>query len=227
MYVPDTLVVGLPEYPHEADYLAHPLNPSEMAVRNVFLDSAAFVIQAVAKNGTGRVVGVVGGDEVGFAAWRAANVSLASIVDPSDYGTFTAPEWNNVVGGGGGTTYDKWQVHLSAWKKVQYERIDNAARQAIAQGYEFPAASGNMVSLSANAQSTWHGMYNMRAMLTYPVTVGNLDDSGSIELADPAAVEAFYGTMATVVRAILDNGVVAKAAIRATENEWDALHVTV
>jgi len=79
---------------------------------------------------------------------------------------------------------------LSALNTQRFLEIDARSQELIAQGHTYPQGSGQVFSLSPNAQRTWIGMVVGRDALVYPVEVNFLDDSGTIFLQGNAGLTA-------------------------------------
>lgn len=92
----------------------------------------------------------------------------------------------------------------------KYENIDKKTQEIIAQGFTY---NSKTFSLSANAQTTYLGMYNARSVLTYPITVNTIDDTDTQDLADETEVTDFYNAGVAAVRAALDGGTALKAQV--------------
>jgi len=99
-------------------------------------------------------------------------------------------------------------------KTTAVAAIDNRTSDLIAGGFTY---AGLQFSLSANAQMKMVGTHAVRddANLTYPVKWNTLDDADTHELADSAALHAFYLTGLGAMRAHIDGGTVLKDAVRA------------
>lgn len=103
---------------------------------------------------------------------------------------------------------------------AKYASIDQRTQEIIAAGFDFTQSSvTTRHSLSQNAQTTYLGMYTARDLLSYPVEVNTLDDSGVVSLADEAAVAAFYAAGIAHVRSVLDAGTALKAQVTAATTE--------
>lgn len=112
--------------------------------------------------------------------------------------------------------YDAWRdvVDLPTLKEEKFAAIDKRTGELIEAGFLF---GGKRHSLSQKAQTTYTGLYAVRAepLLSYPVKVNTLDDSGSTLLGSAADVQAFYLTAVGTYRAYLDAGTALKDAVRA------------
>ena len=118
------------------------------------------------------------------------------------------------------STAEKDACHLDKNKAARITEVDRRTEELIFEGFEYPAASGNIFSLSLEAQNSWEGLLSRRDDgITYPVTVNLLDDSGNLDLADSAAVKAFYDAGWDAVRSIKDGGTTLKTSIRAATTQ--------
>lgn len=112
--------------------------------------------------------------------------------------------------------YNAWlevdQIPLA--KQAKFDAIDARTVELINQGFAY---GPKRFSLSAQAQTTYTGLYAIRdePILTFPVTINTLDDSGYQQLADGAAIRVFYLTAVGTYRAHLDSGTALKDQVRA------------
>lgn len=149
-----------------------------------------------------------------------------SAADPGDGRlVMTAAEYDAYLAANR-AAYDTWKAveDLSLEKERRFELIDARTRLLIDAGFVF---EGKTFSLSQQAQTTYTGLYAVRAepVLVYPVQVNTRDDEATHELADADAVRAFYLTAVGTYRGRLDAGTVLKDQIRAatTRAELDAV----
>jgi len=163
---------------------------------------------------------IVMGDEAAFTAWNASN-NLVTIVDEADLGDYSDWEQASHARGEGADPKERWQSRLQGRRGYKRSKIDQRTKALIDAGFEYPPASGQIFSLSLPAQLTWLGMYQTRAALTYPVSVSTKNDQTIIELADEAAVEAFYAAGVATVRSSLDSGTALKVQLNAAGTEVD------
>lgn len=84
-----------------------------------------------------------------------------------------------------------------------------------AEGFEHPAASGRLFSLSLPAQIKWLGLLVSKDSMTYPYDVPVKDDSEVYSIADAAEVAAMWGAIMTKVSTVLGAATAQKAAIDA------------
>jgi hypothetical protein len=135
---------------------------------------------------------------------------------PDDANNWTQ-EWRPLVSATGfrftsPTTY--YEDFLESLKVQIYAEIDKRTHKLIAAGFEYPVTSGQMFSLSVEAQHTWTNMYIAKDILNYPITVTTLDEQHDAELVDAAAVTTFYTAMVTTARGHLDSGRELKNTLR-------------
>lgn len=104
---------------------------------------------------------------------------------------------------------------FAAQVRAKFREIDGKTERLIDAGFEYPPASGQFFSLSTHAQITLLGADTNREVLTYPVTFNTKDDDGELEIADKAAMNAFFLSAMVAVRSHLDTGTVLKAQVRA------------
>jgi hypothetical protein len=171
--------------------------------------------------------GVVLENDANFTTWEDANPGLATVIADVNTlftegwkDTWTPRVWDNILVGRGwsgaseGNPWERYEWMLSRLKVDFYNAADARTRDLIAQGFEYPAASGQMFSLSPEAQIKWTAMYVARALLTYPVLVVTADEQTTVSLADAAAIEALYTQMVEAVRGHIDGGRALKNTLR-------------
>ena len=115
------------------------------------------------------------------------------------------------------TTAEKDAQLLTVVQQRKYAQIDVRTRELIAQGFEFPAASGQIFSLSSEAQRNIHWMETSRDLLefTYPVSWNTLDDAGVLSISDSATAHNFFLAALSAYRGHLDSGTDLKDSVRA------------
>lgn len=118
--------------------------------------------------------------------------------------------------------YDTWleQSKLPQFKEDKLKAIDARTVELINLGFIY---AGKQFSLSERAQNTWTGLYTIRnePVLTYPVKINLLDDSGTHQLANATEVQAFYLTAVGTYRARLDSGTALKDQVRVAATTAD------
>lgn len=96
------------------------------------------------------------------------------------------------------------------------ETLDLCVSQKLAsEGFEHPAASGRIFSLSIPAQIKWLGLLVSKDSMTYPYDVPVLDDSEVYSIADAAEVSTMWGAIMTKVSTVLGASTAEKALIDA------------
>jgi hypothetical protein len=78
---------------------------------------------------------------------------------------------------GNGTT-------LAQYKTIINAQVDAETERRISLGFEYPASSGNLFSMSTNAQINWLGLEAKASLLTYPYTIRTKDDLDSYDIVD-------------------------------------------
>jgi len=106
---------------------------------------------------------------------------------------------------------------LTDAKAEKIKTIDANTGALIGKGFEFPAASGIMYSLSDAAQRTLIAADQQRSdpTFTYPVIWNSKDDLSEISLADATELHNFVLTAVGTTRAWLDSGTGLKSQVRA------------
>lgn len=106
---------------------------------------------------------------------------------------------------------------LGALRTTRYVAIDARTAALISAGFEYPAASGTIFSLSLESQHNVHGAYTSRNLpaFAYPVKWLSKDDATTTSLADAAAVEAFFLAALATIRGYKDAGSDLKEQVRA------------
>ncbi len=125
------------------------------------------------------------------------------------------------------TALDNETASLDARKQARYIEIDTQSGALISDGFEYPASSGNMFSLSDRAQAKIVALYSRSKndpSLTYPVEVSKIDE-GKHQLADAAAVEGWFFAAFDRVRSVLEAGTDLKDQVKAaaTRSAVDAV----
>ncbi len=100
-------------------------------------------------------------------------------------------------------------------KKVAYSQIDARTRQLIAAGFEFPAASGNIYSLSNESQMNLTNLMLTKDDLSiYDIKINTRDDKTAIVITDKIELKDFYDAAQAAKRGHLDSGTALKDQIR-------------
>lgn len=103
-----------------------------------------------------------------------------------------------------------------ALRPKRYAEIDARTAELIAQGFEWPASSGGLMSLSISAQMKLEAMRNAADALAYPVVLSRKSaKSSEYNVADATELRAIADAGALHVAAVVDAGAKLKAAIRA------------
>lgn len=109
---------------------------------------------------------------------------------------------------------------LAKAKHDKMEAIDARTNALIFDGFEFPADSGNIFSLSIKAQSYWNGLGNLisTGLLSdaqdFPMTVNLKDDSGVHILQNIQAATQMFAAAAATVKGHLASGTALKNQVR-------------
>lgn len=145
-----------------------------------------------------------------------------------DEATATEPFWHRRTSGDGTDISHYSEVQdLGPKRATLMLEIDARTRELIAQGFEYPTASGNMFSLSTESQLKMVGAYSFRddASMVYPQRWNTRENTAAVTLADAAALRDFYLVGIGTVRAHLDSGTTLKDAARAAQTlaELDAV----
>lgn len=101
---------------------------------------------------------------------------------------------------------------LDRAKQAKNEQINQRTGALMEAG--FPC-SGKQFPLSMTAQIKLAAMYQIRTALAYPLKLNTVDDTDTTELADVAALDAFYAAAMAALRGCLDSGTALKDLVRA------------
>ncbi len=113
------------------------------------------------------------------------------------------------------TAAEKDSNHLPAIQKEKMDAIDARTEALIDEGFEYPASSGNILSLSLEAQSNIKGAEHRKSTETYPMDWNTKDNMTKVALADAAGVTALFDAALIVKRGHLDSGTALKDQVRA------------
>ncbi len=116
---------------------------------------------------------------------------------------------------------------LKVAKNTKYVKIDERTDELFRSGFEYPAKSGNIFSLSLAGQSKLHGLYALRNNLglVYPIKCNTADDSVEYAIVDAASLEAFYLAAFGTARGYVDSGATLKEQIRTATTVEDVAAV--
>lgn len=106
-------------------------------------------------------------------------------------------------------------VDLADYKALRYHEIDNKTGELVAQGFEYPASSGNIFSLSQNAQINISALNQSRDELSYPIIYNTIDDVNEYNVIDVTDMHNMYLTALATKKASIDSGSALKAQVRA------------
>lgn len=107
---------------------------------------------------------------------------------------------------------------LAEFKLKLMEVVDTEANRRIVElGFEYPPASGQVLSCTVEAQTKWLGAYALRSnpIFTYPFTVRTKDDAIEVSIPDAAGIEECFLTLSGTVMYHLGACRVAKGDISA------------
>ncbi len=105
---------------------------------------------------------------------------------------------------------------LHAFKEKMDKLIDLKINDSIhnGPGFEWPPASGNFFSMSANAQTKWIGAMLLKDFMTtqdaYPLTVPTIDDHTFYDIVDAAELANVYYTVSGTIKELVAAGTTAK-----------------
>lgn len=137
-------------------------------------------------------------------------------------GDATPPAVGSLLGDHAGAVSE-----LDQSKAAKAAAIDGRTRDLIAEGFEYPSASGVYFSLSTKGQASLLGLEAARddPAFTYPVNWNSKNDKAKQALADTTSAHGFFMTALGTVRGHLDGGTALKDDVRAaaTVAEVDAI----
>ncbi len=134
------------------------------------------------------------------------------------------PEYFNIVGDDVvlKTESERNALDLNREKSRRFREIDVRTDDLIAAGFSY---GGMTLSASIYAQARWTAGNVERNLLTYPITVNDLADSGTYDIVDADDFHNLYLTAIATNKYHLDTGTALKNQIRdaATMAELDAV----
>jgi hypothetical protein len=107
-------------------------------------------------------------------------------------------------------------VNLLTYQLNLCAMVDVETQRRIAQGFEYPAASGLLFSLSLESQINILGLIVFGGSLAFPILVRTIDNVGSYSIVDLADSQQFAGTAVAVKDALIQGGRNVKTAVLAT-----------
>lgn len=110
---------------------------------------------------------------------------------------------------------------LPALKLTRHTEINTHTDELLLTGFEYPAESGQMFSLSVAERNAIFALDSMRSevSLSYPIVWNTEDGTAKVSLADAAAVRAFALAAFGVYRAAYDAGTTLRDSIRAAADK--------
>lgn len=111
------------------------------------------------------------------------------------------------------------EITLEDLKSIRFTEIDSRTGELIANGFEYPPASGKLFSLSTSAQINISALNQSRDELTYPINYNTIDDMDFYDVSDAADLHNMYLTALSVKKAHLDSGTALKAQVRAAVDD--------
>lgn len=106
-------------------------------------------------------------------------------------------------------------ANLPAYKAALVKKVDAETQRRIALGFEFPPSSGNVFSLSKEAQLNYLGMKTYTDALPYPFDVRTLDDTGFITISNATETNAFLDVGFVTKETWITTGRLVKTAVMA------------
>lgn len=112
-------------------------------------------------------------------------------------------------------------VILPRVKAESMIKIDLHVASKIALGFQWPVTTGNIFSLSIQAQIKWMGLFATTLLppgldkIVYPLTVPTIDDLDKYDVADAAEVKDMYSHITATVAGLLGASMTAKAGVNA------------
>lgn len=113
-------------------------------------------------------------------------------------------------------------VRLTKAKRRRIAQVNRRTEALIGEGVSH---GGLTMSLSSVGQFNLKVLWDLRASFAYPIRVGNIDDTAQLELADAAAVDAWFQAATARVLSVRLGGEELRQAIRsaADQAELDAI----
>lgn len=108
-------------------------------------------------------------------------------------------------------------ARLPEVKENKNDLIDRRTTELRAEGFEYPAASGDFWSLSENMQTRIANNYNLalQGENPFPLVLNSIDDTTKVSIANIAQLEMVYIKLNNKVNALVDGGTIIKDLIRA------------
>lgn len=106
---------------------------------------------------------------------------------------------------------DTEQMTDADYATYRYSEIDNRTGELILEGFTYDS---RVFSSSENAQRNLLGVFVAQASLEYPLPWNVKDDSETYNLADAAAVTAFFNAALVAKKGHQDDGTTLKGQIR-------------
>jgi len=106
---------------------------------------------------------------------------------------------------------------IVALQEAKNYDIDQNTASLISQGFQYPATTGYIFSLSDVAQINLLGLESAadNPAFAYPVNWNSIDDENVYAIVDPTDAHAFYLTALGTIRAWKDSGTAIKDQVRA------------
>jgi hypothetical protein len=106
---------------------------------------------------------------------------------------------------------------LASVKYSKVGEIDTRTDELIAEGFEYPAASGKMFELTLGAQNRLESLDRLRSdpAITYPIRWNTMTDDDYHDVVDAADMHTMAMTALATYRAVIDSGTDLKNQVRA------------
>lgn len=126
-----------------------------------------------------------------------------ALYDPAELSSLVNYDRNQLDIVSGSVVANVTNFNKTALMKI----IDMRTQWLINEGFEYPAASGNVMSLSIPAQINWIGVHqNKAAAGQYPISVMNKSDTDKITLTGSSDVDNYFDAAYNTVRQIISDG---------------------